>query len=324
VRIGVVGAGAVGGTLAALLDRAGHEVVVTARGEALEVIREHGLHLEGAWGRHTARVAASEVLTEPVDLLVVAVKAPDLADALAADRAAATRDVLVIRNGLGTIRDTRAVLGDGPAVVGGLALYAASITAPGRVTVTASAPLYLGGSPAAVPVAAVLADALPTHVVEPFESAEWTKLVVNQVNALPAITGLSVQETIADPVLRDVLTRSIRETIGIARARGIRFEPLQGLSDGLLRVVALVPEPLAEVLPRLMARRMGSVPNPGSTLQSIRRGRPTEVDWLNGAVVAAAVEIGRAAPVNAALTEMVHMVERDGRFLRPTEVARRV
>lgn len=324
MRIGVVGAGAVGGVLAALLDRVGHEVVVTARGEGLAAIREHGLRLDGGWGEHTARVGASEALTEPVGLLIVAVKAPDLADALRANRAAAVGDVLVVRNGLGAIRDARDVLGSGPSILGGLALYAASISGPGRVTVTAPASLYLGGSPIAPAVADVLADALPTHVVEPFENAEWTKLVVNQVNALPAITGLSVQETIADAGLRRILTRCIRETIGIARVKGIRFEPLQGLSDALLRMVSLVPEPLAEVLPRLMARRMGAVPNPGSTLQSVRRGRPTEIDWLNGAVVAAAAEAGRTAPINAALTEMVHEVERTGRFLAPADVVRRV
>jgi 2-dehydropantoate 2-reductase len=65
------------------------------------------------------------------------------------------------------------------------------------------------------------------------------------------------------------------------------------------------------------------VPNPGSTLQSIRRGQPTEIDYLNGAVVAAAEAAGRHAPVNEALTRMVHEVERSGAFLPPAEVVRR-
>ncbi|HRQ00256.1 MAG TPA: 2-dehydropantoate 2-reductase N-terminal domain-containing protein, partial [Terrimesophilobacter sp.] len=56
MRIGVIGAGAVGGTIAALLDRAGHEVEVTARGATIESIRRHGIRLSGGWGDHTARV----------------------------------------------------------------------------------------------------------------------------------------------------------------------------------------------------------------------------------------------------------------------------
>jgi 2-dehydropantoate 2-reductase len=69
---------------------------------------------------------------------------------------------------------------------------------------------------------------------------------------------------------------------------------------------------------------MGDVPNPGSTLQSIRRGQPTEIDFLNGAVVAAARAHGLEAPVHAAIVDLVHEVERTGRFLSPAEVASRV
>ena len=62
MRIGIIGAGAIGGTFAALLDAAGHEVVVTARGDHLDAIRTHGLRLEGAYGSHVARVGAAQIL----------------------------------------------------------------------------------------------------------------------------------------------------------------------------------------------------------------------------------------------------------------------
>jgi 2-dehydropantoate 2-reductase len=56
----------------------------------------------------------------------------------------------------------------------------------------------------------------------------------------------------------------------------------------------------------------------------VRRGQPTEIDYLNGAVVDAARRIGREAPVNAALVALVHGVERDGAFLSPDAVAERM
>ncbi|MBU1587013.1 MAG: ketopantoate reductase family protein, partial [Actinobacteria bacterium] len=68
----------------------------------------------------------------------------------------------------------------------------------------------------------------------------------------------------------------------------------------------------------------GATPNPGSTLQSIKRGQATEIDYLNGAVVRAAQAIGRTAPVNAELVKLVHEVERTKAFLTPAEVTRRV
>jgi 2-dehydropantoate 2-reductase len=62
------------------------------------------------------------------------------------------------------------------------------------------------------------------------------------------------------------------------------------------------------------------VPNLGSTQQSVRRGQPTEVDFLNGVVVREAARAGLSAPVNAALTALVHEVEASGAFLPASRV----
>lgn len=157
-----------------------------------------------------------------------------------------------------------------------------------------------------------------------FTGCQWTKLIVNQVNALPAITGLSVQQTLGDRRLRAIVTASMQEAVRIGYDRGVRYGRIQGLSDGILRLVALSPLWAAQLVPLLMKRRMGATPNPGSTLQSIRRGQPSEIDYLNGAVVAEARRAGREAAINAALTALVHEVERNGSFLVPSTVAKRM
>jgi 2-dehydropantoate 2-reductase len=157
-----------------------------------------------------------------------------------------------------------------------------------------------------------------------FAGAQWTKLVINQVNALPAVTGLSVQEVVANAGLRRIMTASMRENVRIGLATRVHFETLQGLSHRGLRLFAALPLWLGQALPSLMSRRIGKTPNPGSTLQSVRRGQATEIDYLNGAVVRAAQVIGRSAPVNAALVELVHEVEERGSFFAPAEVVARV
>jgi 2-dehydropantoate 2-reductase len=326
MRVAVIGAGAVGGVIAALADRQGHEVAVTARGAQLEALREGGLHLRGHWGEHTAQVRASAALEQKPDLAVLAVKAQDAAAALAANAPSLPGvPLVVVQNGLGGAEAAARLL-PGTPVVGALALFAASYLAPGEVAITTPASTYLGRLDSTPDDAFGLARTtlggfMPIEVTPNFTGAQWTKLIVNQVNALPAITGLFVQETIADARLRAVLTASMREAVGIARARGVQFETLLGLSDPLLRLFAAAPRPVAALLPRLMARRMGATPNPGSTLQSIRRGQLTEIDHLNGAVVQAAAEAGLAAPVNARLVELVHRVETEGAFLPAAEVA---
>ena len=329
MKVAVIGAGAVGGLLAALLDRAVHDVEVTARGDHLAAIRADGIVLDGGYGAHVARVAANETLTRTPDVVILATKAQDAAVALAANAGViAGLPLLVVQNGLGGIRVAREAQPASP-LLGGLALFATSYLSPGHITATAALPLVIGPTPDCPPevrerVVGLLREALPVEVVDSLEGAQWTKLLVNHVNALPAITGLSVQQTVADLALRRVLAGSLRETVRIANRIGIRFTGLQGIPGWILPWLGRGPLALAAALPRLLARRMGEVPNPGSTLQSLRRGQLTEIDFLNGAVVRVAGEHGLAAPINTAIVGLVHEVERTGRFLTPSEVAARV
>ncbi|RFA09561.1 2-dehydropantoate 2-reductase [Subtercola boreus] len=329
MQIAVVGGGAIGGTIAALLDRAGHSVELTARGEHLAVIRQSGIRLTGGWGAHVAHVQANEVLTTSAELAFVCTKAQDARPAILANaELLGGRPVVIVQNGLEALRTAREALPEAD-WIGGLALYAASYLAAGEISVTTTGVTYLGSgdgepSPATRSATATLATVMPAEAIANFTGAQWSKLIVNQVNAMPAITGLSVQQTIEHPELRRIITRSMQEAVRTGFAVGTRFGRVQGLSQVLLRAFALAPAGLAERLPLRMRARMGSTPNPGSTLQSIRRGQPTEIDYLNGAVVAEAASAGREAPVNAALVDLVHEVERTGHFLTPAAVARAV
>ena len=329
MRIGVVGAGAVGGTMAALLDRVGHLVEVTARGQQLTAIRADGIALDGAWGQHRAHVTAAETLGQVPDLAVVCTKAQDAAAAIRENSHLLTGvPVVIVQNGLAGLNEAAALLPESDCV-GALALFAASYLSPGRVTVTTAATTYIGageGEPpeAAVFAARVLDAAMPAVAIDNFTGSQWTKLIVNQINAMPAITGLSVQETLGERSLRRIVTAGMREAVRIGFARGIHYGSIQGLSQGILRFIASAPLWAAQFVPLLMKRRMGDVPNPGSTLQSIRRGQLTEIDYLNGAIVTEAARLGWEAPVNSALVGLVHEVERTGAFLPPTVVADRM
>ncbi|TFC50156.1 ketopantoate reductase family protein [Cryobacterium sp. TMT1-21] len=328
MKIAVIGAGALGGTFATLLARAGHEVTVTARGLALAVIRAEGISLTGGFGRARQHPLALERLVETPDLALICTKAQDAAAAIAEN--AAVLDgaaVIVVQNGLDGVNTARSLLPHSECF-GALSIIAANYSAPGRVTITTAAPTYLGRGDGAADAATnawrdVLAGAVPTVGIDNFVGAQWTKLVVNMLNALPAITGLSVQEVVDDAGLRRVMTSSMRETVRVGMRRGVRFGSLQGLGDRQLRAFSRLPLALGQVLPLRMRRRMGDVPNLGSTLQSLKRGQITEIDFLNGAVVREAGLAGVRAPVNALLTALVHEVETRGVPLAPVDVLER-
>ncbi|MHA6696048.1 ketopantoate reductase family protein [Homoserinimonas sp. A520] len=327
--VAVIGAGAIGGTIAALLDRSGHSVEITARGKHLHAIRTRGLRLSGAWGEHTAKPAAGETLRTRPGLAVLSTKAMDAPAAATANHAMlAGVPVVVVQNGLGGLESVTTTLTESP-IIGALSLIAASLTAPGEIEVTTAASTWLGMLDTGVDdeparfAADILNQAIPCEVVTNFEGARWTKLIINQVNALPAVTGLSVQDVINHAGLRRLMTESMREAVGIALARGVHFEEVNRVShDSLLRLVR-ADAAEAEFLTLQLRDYLGDVPNPGSTLQSIRRSQPSEIDYLNGAVVQAAAERGLDAPVNARLTELVHEVEATGRHLTPEETLTR-
>jgi 2-dehydropantoate 2-reductase len=129
-----------------------------------------------------------------------------------------------------------------------------------------------------------------------------------------------VQDVVDDRRLRRVVAASMRETVRVGIARGVRFGRLQGLGNRRLRLFARLPLVIGQVLPWFMRVRMGGVPNLGSTQQSVRRGQPTEVDFLNGAVVREASAAGMTAPVNEAITALVHEVESTGSHLPASRV----
>ncbi|MFM6981413.1 MAG: ketopantoate reductase family protein [Microbacteriaceae bacterium] len=326
MRLAVIGAGAVGGTLAALASRAGHDVTVVARGEHSTAIERHGLSVAGAFGQSTSnpRVAQTISAGQKFDLVIVAVKAHQTASALGGNDISAGTPILVVQNGLGGFDVVREYFPENPAAIG-LALFGATIVEPGRVNVTYAASLVVGGDSAACKATkSILGAHLRVRLARHPEGAVWTKLVINAVNAVPAMTGLSVQRTIAHPMLRRIVTALMRETARIGFARGEKFADLGAVSAADVRFIALAPLFLSQIIPLRLAAKMGDVPNFASTMHSIRRGRTTEVDFLSGAVVQEAAAINRDAPVNRTVTELIHEVERTGVFMEPDEVIDRV
>jgi 2-dehydropantoate 2-reductase len=169
-------------------------------------------------------------------------------------------------------------------------------------------------------VAAILDKAVPTQLSANIAGAHWTKLIINENNALPAVTGLSIQDVNRRTVLNRLSILLMREAMATIAAAGIKLASLPGLPATALRTMLRMPMPVASRLLRLLSRSLGKTPALGSTLQSVRRGERTEIDYLNGEVVALGERTGRPTPYNAAVVDLVHQVESTGRFLTTEDV----
>lgn len=325
VQVAVVGAGAIGCTLGALLGRAGHEVSLVARGEQLEALRK-GLRLDVPGASLTLQPRVADHLEGDPELLVLATKRADL-EAACRQAASVSRraTVLAIQNGLGAEAIAARHFDD---VAGGVTGIVAQVVSPARVeAVKLGMVIGREGRPVdarAMDIARALSQAgIPSRTTDNLAGARWTKLIVNLNNALPAATGLGVRALYAQPGIPALAARMLREGVLVADAEKVRLETLALASARALRAIAVLPTPVAASIVAARARRLtreGDIE--GSMLQDLRRGRTTEVRDLNGALVERARRHGLPTPVNAALVGAVERVERGERFMSASELAR--
>ncbi len=329
MKIAVIGAGGVGSVIGGLLARAGEDVTLIGRQPHVDAINSHGLLIDGALGERRIPVAARERLDFSPDLALLGVKMQDIeATIREAQPHIASTLLLTLQNGV-RADDLLAGLMDKASIASGVVVFGATYLEPGKVTYSPAGRLVVGNPFGPVTenvrnVAAVLNKALPTHISEDIRGAHWTKLIINENNALPAITGLSLQQLNTASQMRRLSVLLMREAVDTMRAAGISLGELPGVPVNLIQTLLRMPLPVASALPRLLSRAMGETPFLGSTLQSLKRARSTEIDYLNGEIVALGKQLGRPTPYNTTVVDLVHRVEATSTFLSPDEVVRAI
>jgi 2-dehydropantoate 2-reductase len=328
-KIVVIGAGAVGCGLGFLLQRARREVTLIGRADQVEVIRSHGLRVEGFAGKHTVPIPAAERLDFEPDLVLLAVKTQDVAGALKENLASiAGAAVVTMQNGIRS-DDLAAELLPRDQIISAVVLLHANYLAPGTVTL-----MYEGGLIVGRPfgprdvllerTAELLNRATATRMSDNIRGAHWLKLITNLNNALPALIDGTFHQVYGDPFLASLAIRIMREGLIVAKKASIRLESLPDVSVDLTRLVRFLPVKLAA---RVAAARVERMKTPwpllGSTLQSLRRKRATEIDYLNGELVEWGKKVGVSTPLNAKIVELIHQVERTGTFFSADEIRRK-
>jgi 2-dehydropantoate 2-reductase len=142
------------------------------------------------------------------------------------------------------------------------------------------------------------------------EAHQWAKLTMNLGNAVSALSGAPTRDLILTPGYRRILTALLAEALDVMRDAGVRPARLRGVPVSWLVRALSLPTPLV----RLIARAQLRV-NPdarSSMWEDVTRGRPTEVDQLNGEIVRLARSNGRDAPFNRRIVELVHEAEASG------------
>lgn len=288
----VLGAGAIGSVYAVKLS-ARHPVTVVARQEHADAINAGGLRLIGR-ETVTARIAAvtriESIAPRTTILLTTKVNA---SEAALRPVAALLRDdtvIVCVQNGLDSEGIARRAAGGRGLVLRAITQFGAIFQAPGLINYTASGDTLLEDGPRSAAIAGMLtACGLEGRISPDIRTEIWRKLIYNCViNPITAITGTEVGG-IADPRLNPLKQRVIDECLAVARTEGVTFG---------VDFLATITDVFAA------SRTIASM------RQDLMRGRPTEIDHMNGAVAALGERAGVACPVNAALTAIVKAMDR--------------
>ncbi|WP_321505500.1 2-dehydropantoate 2-reductase [uncultured Methanoregula sp.] len=299
-RILVLGAGAVGLPLAARLSRAADVVAVTREPHA-RIISRDGLVLSGAWGEETCRFrCVSEVSKESdFDYILITSKSQDTeAICRQYQDLIGDHETVSFQNGIGN-EETISRFSD--RVIGGVVMSGFVREGAREIRVTANAgPMQLGRFPEGLDdgpqnLASILTRAgVPTETTDHIRGKLWSKNLINcSLNPLSAITGVTYGK-LREPDSWHIIDQMVREIFAVVRAEGISLP--WGDPDVYLGYLygALIP---------VMAGHSSSM------LQDILHGRKTEIDYMNGAVVAAGERLGIPTPCNACMSDLIRFRE---------------
>ena len=302
-RIAVVGAGAVGSYFGGMLARAGAAVKLIARAAHVEAINRDGLLIDSINFKERISVSASTELKDVRDarLVLFSVKTVDTEDAakLLAEHLAPDTVVVSLQNGVDNAE--RIDFAAGIQVIPAVVYIAIAMTGAGQVKHSGRGDLIFGNplpnhddsESELVEVAATFTRAgVPCRISKNIAVDLWEKLIMNcAYNALSALAGMKYGRIASDAGSIDVIKRVVIEAVAVGNAAGV---PLSADS-----MIAAALKLGSEAMPEALS----------STAQDIARGKPTEIDSLNGFLVRRGTELSVPTPVNQTLYSLVKMLE---------------
>ena len=300
MRIAVLGAGAVGLSVAARLSRVADVVAVT-RERYVAAIRQDGFHLTGRWGDGVYDLAVTTHLDpdEEFDYVVVTAKSVDTAAVCREfEPVLARSEAVSLQNGIG---NEEIIAGVASRVIGGMIITGFEGRSTNAVHVSVEGgPMRLGRFPAGMdPAVEALVDlvrraGIPVEGTASIRTEIWGKTMYNcALNPLGALMNVPYGR-LTEPHAWAIIGAIVGEVYAVAEAEG----------------VALAwPDPASYLAFLASTQLPNTAGHHSSMLQDLARGRPTEIDFLNGAIAAIGASHGVPAPVNTCIADLVRFRE---------------
>lgn len=318
-RIVVAGAGSIGCYIGGCLALARRDVTLLLRPALAEIIAGQGLRISDLEGMNrVVAPAAIKLATDPAaafaqaDIILVTVKsgATQAMARLIAEHASSGVTVVSLQNGIGNVDLLLARLGAIGRIVAGMVPFnvvqSHATGEPARFHRATSGSIVIG---AGVPGLRAALNVQGAAVAEHADMAGvlWGKLMLNLNNALNALSGEPLATQLANRRWRLILARQITEALGVLQAAGVKPARIEGVSPGMVPRILRLPNWLF----RRVARRMLAIdPEARSSMwEDLQRRRPTEIDYLQGAVLGLADKHRIPVPVTQGIVRLVRQAE---------------
>lgn len=319
LRITVIGAGVVGCYLGGRLARYA-DVTLVGRPHVLDPIRAVGLTVESGEGVEDRLHVPAEALTlaetpgavRRSDVVLVCTKAGSTAAATAEFVPFLRPGSLVVglQNGLHSADLIREGVDDTP-VIAGVIPFNVARTGPATYRRTSAGEIRIAEHPLAAPLVRVMEEAdLRVRATDDIQAVLHGKVLLNMNNAVQALSGLPLRTELLDRDLRRCVALCQAEANRVFTAAGVVSRVPIAVPAGMLPSVMRLPTPVFRRLARAVMRV--DADGTSSMNDDLVRGRPTEIDILQGEVVRMGRYLGVETPACAHIVELVHEAERAG------------
>jgi 2-dehydropantoate 2-reductase len=320
VNIAVVGAGAIGAATASFLAKAGWNTeIVCKHQEIADLAHSPGLHVFGVKGEHYVPMRAVKDIKDlsgPKEVVLLATKATDCLEAAKELLPVLSPNSIVVSLQNGICEDALAGVIGRDRMVGCVVGWGATMHGPAQIEMTSPGEFVIGNidhrPDQRLPlVQEMLSAVVPTRISDNIMGELYSKLVINScINSLGVITGMNLGKLLATSKIRKIFTALMREAMAVAAAMGIKVEPAGGGKLDYYRFLdgsSFTSNLKRNLLIRIIGFKYRRIRS--SSLQSLERGRRTEIDYLNGYICDRGREHGVPTPINDVVVSMIRQIE---------------
>ena len=315
MRVAIYGAGSLGTVMGAYLTKNGVPVDLVNHNRAhVEALKSSGAHITGTVD-FTVPVSAllPEEMTGKYDIIFLMTKQLNNRAVVTALKEYLAEDGLVATLQNGIPEDGIAEIVGPEHTVGVVVEWGATLAAPGESVLTSepdSLSFHMGGMPGIraeqlEKVKSVLEKMCPVEIETNLPGARWSKLLINATfSGLGTVMGGTFGDVTGDSLGREIAVRCMKEVIDVGHAAGVEFAPVQGKNiTALFYWKSAAKKATAKlILPIAMKKHAAIEP---SMLQDLKKGKPCEVEAINGVVCAWGKKTGVPTPVNDRIVKLI-------------------